>query len=164
MESWSPDEHSLLIVVGSRRFLVYCVKQLAEASALVFDLIMRQRTRLRTQRIDDNLPFHCQIDRIDYAAQRSAGVLLAHLPVTIIKEAECTDVAQPRYPVSPPSGEIVLLITTPLQPRDVCLAELHFRLLATLLTMRAAHRTSEVRRIVKAWGQRLLSRWRNSHQ
>jgi len=57
----------------------------------------------------------------------------------VIEEAVGSDVAQPLYPTGANRGEIVFLIASALQPRDVRIAELHFRILATFLTMGAAH-------------------------
>jgi hypothetical protein len=70
----------------------------------------------------------------------------------IIEEAVSPDVSQPRYPVGAPTGEVVSVVAKALQPRNVRIAELHLRILATFLAVRAAHRITETTRIVKTWG------------
>jgi len=57
----------------------------------------------------------------------------------VIEEAVSPDVSQPWYPVGAPTGEIVFVIATAFQPRNVRVAELHLRILATFLAMGAAH-------------------------
>jgi hypothetical protein len=57
----------------------------------------------------------------------------------VIEEAVSPDVSQPRSPVGAPTGEIVFVVATAFQPRNVRIAELHLRILATFLAMGAAH-------------------------
>jgi hypothetical protein len=71
----------------------------------------------------------------------------------VIEVTVSPDVPQPRYPVGATTQEITSLVATALQPLNVRLAELHLRILATFLTMGAAHRITETTRLIKAWEQ-----------
>jgi len=121
------------------RFQVYRIQQQSEAPTLALNLILRQGVRLRAQAVDDDLAFGRQIDWIDDTADRPRGIFLAPFPVMVIEEAVSPDVSQPMYPVGAPTGEIVFVVATAFQPRNVRFAELHLRFLATFLAMRAAH-------------------------
>jgi len=123
----------------SARFQVYRVQQPAEALALALDFIPRHCIRLRAQPIDDDFATSRQANWVDGAAERPVGVFLTPFPVMVVKEAVNSDVTQPWYPVGAQIGEIIFLVAAAFQPPDVRIAELHFRIPATLLAMGATH-------------------------
>jgi hypothetical protein len=129
------------------------IQQLAESSPLAVKLITADRGSLGTQFVDHHLATDPHVHRVDDAAQGPTRILPTSSRLEVVEETVFSSVAQSRYAIGVATHEILLLITTPLKSRYVRLAQLHLRIAATLLAMRAAHPTYEVSGIVKTWGR-----------